>query len=82
MGSIAFVELHVDTPLAVAEQRDSRGLYANARRGDLPSFSEIGWPYEPPESLSLRVDKSVRDVAAAADEVLALLRQRGALPPT
>ena len=41
----------------------------------------IGSPYEPPELLELRVDTSVQDVAAAADAVLALLRQRGALPP-
>ena len=81
LDGIAFVEVHVDTPLAVAEQRDPKGLYAKARRGELPNFTGIDSPYEAPEAPELRVDTAVQDVAAAADAVLALLRQRGVLPP-
>jgi bifunctional enzyme CysN/CysC len=44
-----FIEVHVDTPLAVAEQRDVKGLYAKARRGELKNFTGIDSPYEAPE---------------------------------
>ena len=81
LDGIAFVEVHVDTPLAVAEQRDPKGLYAKARRGELPNFTGIDSPYEAPEAPELRVDTAAQDVAAAANAVLALLRQRGVLPP-
>ena len=43
-----FIEIFVDTPLAVAEERDPKGLYKKARRGELPNFTGIGSPYEPP----------------------------------
>ena len=45
-----FIEVHVDTPLEVAEARDPKGLYAKARRGELTNFTGIDSPYEPPES--------------------------------
>lgn len=44
-----FVEVFVDTPLAVCEQRDVKGLYAKARRGELKQFTGIDSPYERPE---------------------------------
>jgi bifunctional enzyme CysN/CysC len=80
MDGISFLEVHVDTPLAVAEQRDAKGLYAKARRGELPHFTGIGSPYEAPEAPELRLDLAALDPAAAAQQVLALLRQRGVLP--
>ena len=80
MDGIAFIEVHVDTPLVVAEQRDPKGLYAKARRGELPNFTGIDSPYEPPVAPELRVDGAAPDLAAAAGQVLALLRQRGVLP--
>jgi bifunctional enzyme CysN/CysC len=80
MDGIAFVEVHVDTPLAVAEQRDPKGLYAKARRGELPNFTGIDSPYEPPTAPELRVDTSAQSVEAASEQVLALLGQRGLLP--
>jgi bifunctional enzyme CysN/CysC len=80
MDGIAFIEVHVDTPLAVAEARDPKGLYAKARRGELPNFTGIDSPYEPPEAPELRVDGAAPDLAAAAGEVLALLHRRGVLP--
>jgi bifunctional enzyme CysN/CysC len=51
-----FVEVFVDTPMFICEQRDAKGLYAKARQGSLPDFTGISAPYEPPEGPSLRVD--------------------------
>jgi bifunctional enzyme CysN/CysC len=72
-----FIEIHVDTPLAVAEQRDVKGLYAKARRGELANFTGIDSPYEPPEAPEIRIDTVASSVNAAADRVIAILRERG-----
>ena len=77
-----FVEVFVDTPLEVCEERDVKGLYARARSGEIPDFSGISAPYEPPTDPELRLDTTQRDVAACADEVVAALRERGVLEGT
>jgi bifunctional enzyme CysN/CysC len=74
-----FLEVYVDTPLAIAEQRDVKGLYAKARRGELENFTGIDSPYEPPEHPELRVDTSVLTPEEAADEVIAALERAGKL---
>ncbi len=81
MDGIAFVEVHVDTPLAVAEQRDPKGLYAKARRGELPHFTGVDSPYEAPEAPELRIDAGRVAANEAAEQVLAWLRGRGIVPP-
>ena len=48
-----FVEIHLDVPLSVAESRDPKGLYAKARRGELPHFTGIDSPYETPTNPEL-----------------------------
>jgi bifunctional enzyme CysN/CysC len=53
-----FVEVHVDTALAVAEKRDRKGLYARARRGEIPNFTGIDSPYEPPEHPEIHIETS------------------------
>jgi bifunctional enzyme CysN/CysC len=80
MDGIAFVEVHVDAPLALAERRDPKGLYAKARRGELPNFTGIDSPYEPPEAPELRVDTGSEAAADAALRLMAWLRQQGILP--
>jgi len=72
---LPFVEVHVDTPLDVCEQRDPKGLYARARRGDLAGVTGIGDPYEPPDDPDFTVhpDETGRQVAA----VVELLEARG-----
>ena len=50
-----FIEIFVDTPLDVAENRDPKGLYKKARKGQIPNFTGISSPYEPPESPELRL---------------------------
>ena len=54
----AFVEVFVDTPLEVCEARDVKGLYAKARAGEIPEFTGISAPYEPPVEPEIRVDTS------------------------
>jgi bifunctional enzyme CysN/CysC len=72
-----FLEIFVDAPLAVAESRDPKGLYAKARRGDLKNFTGIDSPYEPPEAPELRLDTTALAPEVAAERVIALLRLRG-----
>ncbi|MPZ84673.1 MAG: adenylyl-sulfate kinase [Actinophytocola sp.] len=70
-----FCEVFVDTPLAVAEARDPKGLYAKARRGELPNFTGIDSPYEPPERPELHLDTTALTAEEAADAVVARLRE-------
>ena len=71
-----FVEVHVDTPLAEAEARDVKGLYAKARAGQLRNFTGIDSPYEAPDAPELRIDTTAMDADAAADAVVAYLLAR------
>ena len=68
-----FAEVFLDVSLEVAEQRDPKGLYKKARRGELPHFTGIDSPYQAPESADLRLDTSELSVAACVDELLKLL---------
>jgi bifunctional enzyme CysN/CysC len=77
VGAGEFVEIHVDTPLAVAEQRDVKGLYAKARRGELANFTGIDSPYEPPENAELTVDTARQSCEQAAELVLEKMRELG-----
>ncbi len=72
-----FIEVHVDTPLDVAESRDVKGLYKKARKGELRNFTGIDSPYEAPEAPELRIDTTELTAERAADRVIELLRQRG-----
>ena len=56
IGPRHFVEVFVDTPLAVCEQRDTKGMYAKARRGELKDFTGIDDPYEPPINAEITID--------------------------
>ncbi len=79
-GENEFFEIFVDTPLAVAERRDTKGLYRKARRGDLTNFTGIDSPYEPPESPELRILTAEVSAEQAAGSVVALLEERDLLP--
>ena len=65
-----FIEVFVDTALAEAERRDTKGLYAKARRGELANFTGIDSPYEVPERPELRIDTATTSAEAAADLVI------------
>jgi bifunctional enzyme CysN/CysC len=73
-----FIEIFVDTPLAEAERRDSKGLYAKARAGEIANFTGIDSPYEPPEKPEVHVDTLKLTAEQAADAVIeTLLRRSG-----
>ncbi|MDF2493918.1 sulfate adenylyltransferase subunit CysN [Sphingomonas sp.] len=66
-----FIEVHIDTPLAEAERRDVKGLYAKARAGQLANFTGIDSPYEPPEDPEIRIDTTAMTPEEAADLIIA-----------
>jgi bifunctional enzyme CysN/CysC len=71
-----FLEVFVDTPLAEAERRDPKGLYAKARAGTLRNFTGIDSPYEAPEAPDLRIDTVSTSAEQAAERIVALLLDR------
>jgi len=75
-----FLEVFVDTPLDIAEQRDPKGLYAKARAGDLANFTGIDSPYEPPEHAEVRLDTTELSAEESAAQVVRELEERGMLP--
>lgn len=72
-----FLIVYVSTPLHVAEQRDRKGLYAMARSGALGDFTGVHSPYEIPADADLEIDTSRLGIDECADQVIALLEQRG-----
>jgi bifunctional enzyme CysN/CysC len=75
-----FIEIFVDTPIDVAEQRDPKGLYKKARRGDLKNFTGIDSPYEFPEKPELRIDTTTTTPETAAELIVAYLADKGFIP--
>ncbi|MFI5048197.1 MAG: adenylyl-sulfate kinase, partial [Acidimicrobiia bacterium] len=76
-AGLAFLEVFVDTPIDVCEQRDPKGLYAKARAGELTGFTGVDDPYEAPLAPELVLRGAELSVADAAEAVLALLVARG-----
>lgn len=74
----AFIEVFVDTPIEVCEARDVKGLYAKARAGEIPEFTGISAPYEPPPNPEIVVDTSIslEDCVAQVVEALAIQPQQ------
>ncbi|MGX6510729.1 sulfate adenylyltransferase subunit CysN [Rhodococcus sp. SJ-2] len=79
IGTGQFCEVFVDTPIEVAEQRDPKGLYKKARRGDLVNFTGIDSPYEPPIDPELRIPTTTTSPETAAELIVELLRDRGVI---
>jgi adenylylsulfate kinase len=75
-------EVWCSASLAVCEQRDPKGHYARARRGDLPGFTGISAPYEPPAQPSLVLDTGAQSVDACLDRLLTWLGECAVLPRT
>jgi bifunctional enzyme CysN/CysC len=80
MAEGEFIEVFVDTPLAVAERRDVKGLYAKARRGELPHFTGIDSPYEEPQAPELHLQADELTPQQAAERVIHKLRELGIIP--
>jgi len=70
-----FIEIFVDTPLNIAEQRDIKGLYAKARRGEIKNFTGIDSPYEKPEAPEIRVNTAILSAEDAANQILEALQR-------
>jgi len=76
-----FIEVFVDTPLEICESRDPKGLYQKARAGEIPDFTGISAPYEPPLDPEVHLHTQGRTPAECAQEVVASLIERGLLGP-
>jgi bifunctional enzyme CysN/CysC len=74
-----FLEVFIDTPLAVAETRDPKGLYKKARRGEIKHFTGISSPYEAPENPEIRLDTTTLTPEQAAGRIIDALDERGLL---
>jgi sulfate adenylyltransferase len=77
VGPDRFVEVFVDTPIEVCEQRDIKGLYAKARRGEVKGFTGVDDPYEPPHNPELVLDTVKQGVEENARRILGQLVERG-----
>ena len=75
----AFFLVHVATPLEECERRDRKGLYAKARRGEIPEFTGISSPYEEPRDADVRVDTTGRTIDDALQDVIDALAEAGYL---
>lgn len=80
VGSNHFIEVFVDTPLEVCEQRDVKGMYARARRGEITAFTGVDDPYEPPLTPEIRLDTLTAGVEENAGRIMTYLEEHGFLP--
>lgn len=74
-----FIEVFVDTPLEICEQRDPKGLYKKARNGEIKNFTGIDSAYDRPESPEVHLDTRGLDIEQSADAVIAKLEELGLL---
>ncbi|MEH6472461.1 MAG: sulfate adenylyltransferase subunit CysN [Halopseudomonas sp.] len=77
MDEEEFFEVFIDTPLDVAEERDVKGLYKKARKGELKNFTGIDSPYEVPERAECVLDTTAMTAEEAADRVLEMIMEKG-----
>ena len=80
MSPDRFIEVFVDCPLEVCENRDPKGLYKKARAGELKGFTGIDAPYEAPQSPELVVNTNELDVAGCTEQVIDYLMEHGLTP--
>jgi adenylyl-sulfate kinase len=78
-AGLVFLEVFVDAPIEVCEERDPKGLYAKARAGELTGFTGVDDPYEAPVGPDLTLTTSTTSAAEAADQIVAALVGRGVL---
>ena len=78
-AKLPFVEVFVDTPVAVCEQRDPKGLYKKARAGEIKGFTGVDDPYEPPLKPEITLKTAEYKLEACVAQIAAYLQQRGIL---
>jgi len=79
VGNDRFIEVFMDTPIEVCEQRDVKGMYARARRGEITAFTGIDDPYEPPLTPEIRLETIHASVEENASRIMAYLEEHGFL---
>ena len=79
-GNSTFVECYIATPLEECEKRDTKGLYAKARAGEIKEFTGISDPYEEPDNPEITVHTLGKTPEESADEILAYLESEGLIP--
>ncbi|KAJ2905081.1 Adenylyl-sulfate kinase [Zalerion maritima] len=80
--SIPFIEVYVDVPIEVAEQRDPKGLYKKARAGDIKEFTGISAPYEAPENPEIRIQTDRNSVEECVAQIVEWLQARELISPS
>ena len=78
-AGMLFIEVYMDVPLAVAEERDPKGLYKKARAGEIPNFTGISDPYEEPLSAEVVLNSDEMSLEEEVDALLTLMEERGLL---
>ena len=76
IGEKDFIEIFLNPPLAVCEQRDTKGLYARARAGEIQNFTGINAPFEPPACPNLEIDTSVLTIKESVDLIFQTIADR------
>jgi adenylylsulfate kinase len=76
IGKEDFFEIHISCPLSVCEERDIKGLYAKARKGEIKNFTGIDSPYEEPQSPNLKVDTSKNDLSKCVRDIMIFIENR------
>ena len=80
VNEMEFVEVYMGTPLSTCEERDPKGLYQKARKGEIKNFTGIDSEYEVPENPEVVLDTSTMSVEDCADAVIEYLKEKGYLP--
>ena len=79
MTEAAFVEVYVEAPLAVVEERDTKGLYKKARAGEIKNFTGISDPYEAPENAEVTVHTGSETIEESSARIISYLEEQGLL---
>ncbi|OQX50047.1 MAG: adenylyl-sulfate kinase [Epsilonproteobacteria bacterium 4484_20] len=77
VGTGEFIEVFIDTPIAICESRDPKGLYQKARKGEIPNFTGISSPYEVPVKPEVHVRTEEKSIDESAEQVIEYLKQKG-----
>lgn len=79
VGPENFIEIYCNCPLEVCEQRDVKGLYQKARRGEISNYTGISSPYEPPLAPNLMFDTSTQTINECVNSIILYLKERGVI---
>jgi len=81
IADATFVEVFVEAPLEVVEERDTKGLYKKARSGEIKNFTGVSDPYEAPTNAEVVVHTGAEDIETSANKILDFLVAEGLVPP-